>query len=173
MTNNIDVLINEEQIKTRVRELGEQLTEEYRGKDLVVIGVLKGGFVFAADLVRAIDLPLILDLMSASSYGSGTESSGQVKILKDINIDIKGKDVLIAEDILDTGNTLYKLKNLFMERGAKSVKICVALDKPERRTADIEADYTGFIVPNKFLIGYGLDCDEKYRNLPFVGVVNC
>jgi len=171
--NNIDILISEEAIQNRVKELGEQITEDYKDSDLVIITVLKGGFVFTADLVRRIDLPLTIDLMAASSYGAGTESSGEVRILKDINIDIKGKDVLIAEDILDTGNTLSMLKNLFEDRGAKSVKICVALDKPERRTANVEADYIGFVVPNKFLIGYGLDYDEKYRNLPFVGVVNC
>ncbi len=171
--NNIDILISEEAIQNRVKELGEQITEDYKGSDLVIITVLKGGFVFTADLVRRIDLPLTIDLMAASSYGAGTESCGEVRILKDINIDIKGKDVLIAEDILDTGNTLSMLKKLFEDRGAKSVKICVALDKPERRTANVEADYIGFVVPNKFLIGYGLDYDEKYRNLPFVGVVNC
>lgn len=171
--SNIEILISEEEIRNRVKELGEQITKDYKGTDLVIITVLKGGFVFMADLIRCIDLPITIDLMAASSYGSGTESKGKVKILKDTNIDVKGKDVIIAEDILDTGNTLSLLKEIFKQRGAKSVKICVAFDKPERRTANIEGDYIGFVVPNKFVVGYGLDYDEKYRNLPFLGVINC
>lgn len=171
--SNIEILISEEEIRNRVKELGEQITKDYKGTDLVIITVLKGGFVFMADLIRCIDLPITIDLMAASSYGSGTESKGKVNILKDTNIDVKGKDVIIAEDILDTGNTLSLLKEIFKQRGAKSVKICVAFDKPERRTANIEGDYIGFVVPNKFVVGYGLDYDEKYRNLPFLGVINC
>lgn len=174
MSEEIKVLISREEIEKKIALLGKQITEDYKGGNLVIITVLKGAFVFAADLVRSIDLPLTFDFMAASSYGAGTCSSGNINIKKDIDIDIAGKDVLIVEDILDTGNTLCLLKKLLKDRGAKSVKICVALDKPARRQADISADYVGFEVPDLFLIGYGLDYNELYRDLPYVGVLsNC
>ncbi|EOD01136.1 hypoxanthine phosphoribosyltransferase [Caldisalinibacter kiritimatiensis] len=172
MEQNIkQVLITEEELQNKIKELGEQITEDYKGKDLILICVLKGAVMFMADLAKNIDLPLTMDFMAVSSYGSSTESSGVVKIIKDLDTSIEGKEVLIVEDIIDTGLTLsYLLENL-KSRGPKSVKICTLLDKPERRKADIKYDYKGFTVPDEFVVGYGLDFDEKYRNLPYICVL--
>ncbi len=164
------VLLSEEEIAKRVKELGVQLTEDYKGKDLMVVGILKGCMLFLSDLVRAIDLPLTMDFMVVSSYGNATKSSGVVRIIKDLEREIEGKDVLIVEDIVDTGLTLsYLIENL-KTRNPNSVKVCSLLDKPERRKVHVDIEYIGFGIPDEFVIGYGLDYAEVYRNLPFVGV---
>lgn len=166
-----EVLLTEEQIQEIVSDLGKRITEDYRGKNLVLVSVLKGSVVFMADLMRAIDIPCTIDFMVVSSYGAGTESSGVVKIIKDLDADLRGVDLLIVEDILDTGRTLSSLIKILKMRNPSSVKICTFLDKPERRLADISADYVGACVPDEFVVGYGLDYDEIYRNLPYVGVL--
>lgn len=167
------VLISEEQIRERVREMGRQITEDYRGEKLVVVCILKGSTIFFADLVRQIELDTVFDFMIVKSYGGGTESSGNVRFVKDLDESITGKNVLIVEDIIDSGLTLTFLRNNLITRGAKSLKICTLLDKPERRKpgADITVDYCGFKIPNEFVVGYGLDYNESYRNLPMVGVL--
>ncbi|NLB41031.1 MAG: hypoxanthine phosphoribosyltransferase [Clostridiales bacterium] len=166
------VLIGQETLQKRVNELGKQITEDYRDKDLLMICILKGGVVFASDLMKAIDLPLAIDFMAVSSYGSSTKSSGIVRIQKDLDQEIEGKDVLIVEDIIDTGLTLHYLIENLLSRKPASLKICCCLDKPERRKADIHVDYVGFDIPDEFVIGYGLDYAEKYRNLPYIGVLS-
>lgn len=166
-----EVLLTEEQIQQRVRELAEQISADYRGKDLLLVCILKGGVLFLTDLMRQLDIPHAIDFMAISSYGAGTESSGVVRILMDLNTSIEGKNVLIVEDIVDTGHTLdYILRNLSTRRPA-SLKVCALLNKPSRRQVDVPIHYVGFDIPNKFVIGYGLDFGEKYRNLPFVGVL--
>ncbi len=166
-----EVLLTEEQIQQRIRELAEQISADYRGKDLLLVCVLKGGVLFLTDLMRQLDIPHAIDFMAISSYGAGTESSGVVRILMDLNTSIEGKNVLIVEDIVDTGHTLdYILRNLSTRRPA-SLKVCALLNKPSRRQVDVPIHYVGFDIPNKFVIGYGLDFGEKYRNLPFVGVL--
>ncbi|NLM73404.1 MAG: hypoxanthine phosphoribosyltransferase [Clostridiaceae bacterium] len=167
----IKVLVSREELKAKTEELAKRITEDYRGKDLLLVGVLKGGFVFLADLARAIDLPLSIDFISVSSYGNSTVSSGVVRILKDIDYDITGKHVLIVEDLIDTGLTLTYLKDLFKAKHCASVKLCTILDKPSRRKVDLEVDYQGIIIPDEFVIGYGLDYKEHYRNLPDVCVI--
>ena len=172
MMNAIEkILISEEELQTKVIELAKQISSDYKGKNLLVISVLKGGFVFAADLFRRLTIPVEIDFMAVSSYGASSKSSGVVKILKDLDQPVAGKDVLIAEDILDSGVTLNYLKELLIHRGAKSVKICTILNKPDRRVADISPDYLGYNIPDEFVVGYGLDYAEKYRNLPFVGIL--
>jgi len=166
-----EVLLTEEQIQQRVRELAEQINADYRGKDLLLVCILKGGILFLTDLMRQLEIPHAIDFMAISSYGAGTESSGVVRILMDLNTSIEGKNVLIVEDIVDTGHTLdYILRNLSTRRPA-SLKVCALLNKPSRRQVDVPIHYVGFDIPNKFVIGYGLDFGEKYRNLPFVGVL--
>jgi hypoxanthine phosphoribosyltransferase len=159
------VLVSEEQLKAKVAELGARISKDYEGKNLVLVSILKGSVVFMADLMRAVTIPCSIDFMVVSSYG------GLVKIIKDLDGDLSGKDVLIVEDILDTGVTLSKLVPMLKMRNPNSVKICTILDKPSRRKADIQPDYEGFQVPDEFVVGYGLDYDEKYRNLPYVGVL--
>jgi len=167
----LDVLFSQQQIAARVAELGAQIERDYRGKELVLVGVLKGAFVFLADLARAIDLPLTLDFVGLSSYGEATESSGVVKITSDLTKPIEGKHVLVVEDIIDTGLTMrYLLDNLATRRPA-SVKICGILHKPARARTRIAVDYLGFAVEDRFVVGYGLDAAEKYRNVPFIGVL--
>lgn len=165
------ILISEEELKRKVAELAEKISLDYADKDLLLISVLKGGFVFAADLFRALSVPASVDFMAVSSYGASSKSSGVVKILKDLDRPVEGKDVLIVEDILDSGVTLNYIKDLLLRRGVKSLKICTILNKPDRRKAEIYADYVGFDIPDEFVVGYGLDYDEKYRNLPFVGIL--
>lgn len=165
------VLIDEEKIAKRVAELGAQIEKDYEGKEPIVVAILKGSIIFYGDLVRKIKLPMRFDTMAVSSYGSGTNSSGNVKIKKDMSHDICGKDVLIIEDIIDSGNTMKSLTALLEHRGAKSIKVCAFLDKPSRRQTDFEADYIGYSIPDEFVVGYGLDYDEKYRNLPYIGVL--
>lgn len=165
------VLYTEEELQRRVRELGAAITEDYRGKSPFFLGVLKGSFIFMADLLRCVDLPCAMDFMAVSSYGSGTKTTGAVRITKDLTKDIEGLDVIIVEDILDSGVTLSYLKDYLLRRDPASVSIVTLLDKPERRIADIRADYFGFTVPDEFIVGYGLDFAERYRNLPYIGVL--
>ncbi|NLC45426.1 MAG: hypoxanthine phosphoribosyltransferase [Clostridiales bacterium] len=166
------VLIDEGALQKRVKELAIQITEDYRDKDLLMICILKGGVVFTSDLMKLINLPLAIDFMAVSSYGSSTKSSGVVRIQKDLDQEIEGKDVLIVEDIVDTGLTLHYLIENLLSRKPASLKVCCCLDKPERRVADIHVDYVGFNIPDEFVIGYGLDFAEKYRNLPYIGVLS-
>ena len=163
------VLVSEEEAKEIVERLGKQISKDYEGKNLVLVSVLKGAVVFMADLMRAIDIPLSIDFMVVSSYNK-TESTGTVKIIKDLDTDLTGKDILIVEDILDTGRTLASLMEILRMRTPASLKICTFLDKPDRRVSTIEADYTGKVIPDEFVVGYGLDYDEAYRNLPYVGI---
>lgn len=166
------VLVTEEEIQAAVKRLGKQLTEDYQGEKVVVVGILRGAVMFMTDIVRAMDVYLDIDFMDVSSYGDAFESSGQVKILKDLDTDIAGKHVLIVEDIIDTGRTLKHIVDLFKYRKAESIKIVTLLDKPARRIVkDIEPDYIGIEVPDEFLIGYGLDYKQMYRNLPYIGVL--
>lgn len=172
MQNDIqEVLISQEQIKEKVAELGVKLSKEYEGRDPLVICVLKGAFIFMADLVKEITVPMELDFMAVSSYGASTKSSGVVKIIKDLDSSVEGRDVLIVEDIIDSGLTLSYLIDVLHGRNAKSVKVVTLFDKPARRTVDLKADYTGFVIPDAFIVGYGLDYAEKYRNLPYIGVL--
>lgn len=167
-----EVLYTEEQLKTRVQELGAEITRDYADKDkILLVSVLRGSYIFMADLSRAIDLPCLVDFMSVSSYGSGTASSGQVEIKKDISSSIEGYHVILVEDILDSGNTLYYLMDVLRARKAASIRICTLLDKPERRVKPVKADYSGFQVPDAFVVGYGLDYDQRYRNLPYIGIL--
>lgn len=172
MENDVlKVMISEEEIAQKIKELGKQLTKDYEGSDLMVVGILKGCMLFLSDLVREIKLPLTMDFMVVSSYGSATKSSGVVRIIKDLERDIENKDILIVEDIVDTGLTLsYLIENL-KSRNPKSVKVCSLLDKPDRRKVDVNIEYTGFVIPDEFVIGYGLDYAEVYRNLPYVCVL--
>lgn len=169
---NLEILYSPEQIAARIVELGRQITSDYTGRDLVLVGVLKGSSVFHADLMRAIDLPLTIDFMAVSSYKDGTKSTGDVEILKDLSNPIRDKDVLVVEDIVDTGLTLTRLLDILDSRGANSIKLATLLDKPEPRiNKELNIDYTGFVIPNKFVVGFGLDAAGRYRNLPFIGVV--
>ncbi|MBM6897241.1 hypoxanthine phosphoribosyltransferase [Pseudoflavonifractor capillosus] len=165
------ILYSEEQLRQRVKELGAQITADYAGKEPVLASVLRGSYIFMADLTRAIDLPVTVDFMAVSSYGTGTKSSGQVEIKKDLSDSIEGRDLIIVEDILDSGNTLYYLMEILKARKPASIRICTLMDKPERRTQPIVADYVGFTIPDAFVVGYGLDYSEKYRNLPYVGIL--
>jgi hypoxanthine phosphoribosyltransferase len=169
---NLEVLFSAEQISERVAELGREIAADYSGKELVLVGVLKGSCVFLADLMRAIDLPLSIDFMSVSSYKDGTTSTGDIEILKDLSNPIRDKHVVVVEDIVDTGLTLSRLLEMLESRGAASIRLASFLDKPEPRIKkELKIDYTGFVVPNKFVVGYGLDAAGRYRNLPFIGVV--
>ncbi|NOZ28822.1 MAG: hypoxanthine phosphoribosyltransferase [Chloroflexi bacterium] len=165
------VLISEEELQARIAELGEQISRDYKGRALLLIAVLKGSVLFMADLMRAIHIPHAIDFMATSSYGSGTESSGVVRILKDLDEPIEGKDVLVVEDIIDTGRTLDYLLRILEERNPASLRVCTLLDKRERREVDVPVHYVGFTIPNEFVIGYGLDYAQIYRNLPFIGVL--
>ncbi|MGI6064919.1 MAG: hypoxanthine phosphoribosyltransferase [Bacillota bacterium] len=165
------ILVTEEEIRQKVGELGRAISEDYRGKQLLVVGILKGSIVFMSDLIRAIDLPLEIDFMEVSSYGHSTESSGAVRILKDLDVDIEGRDVLVVEDIIDTGLTLNYLMEILRARKPASLKVCTFLNKPSRRKVKMEADFNGYDIPDEFAVGYGLDYAEKYRNLPYVAVL--
>lgn len=166
------VLLSEDEIKGIVQKLGKQISEDYKDKNLLLVSVLKGSVMFMADLMRAIDIHCKIDFMAVSSYGTGTSTSGSVKILKDLNIDLSGYDLLIVEDILDSGVTLSNLRDMLLTRHPASFKICTFIDKPERRKADVKADYVGAQIPDAFVVGYGLDYDEKYRNLPYLGILD-
>lgn len=171
MNEKVKVLISQEEVDKKIRSLGEQISKDYAGKELHLICVLKGGVFITCELAKNIDVPLSLDFMSVSSYGDGFVSSGRVKIIKDLDDSIEGKEVLIVEDIIDSGNTLKYLVDLLYSRKPSSIKICTLLDKPDRRTAEVEVDYVGFQIPDEFVVGYGLDYNQKYRNLPYVGVI--
>ena len=167
------ILFSKEEIKARIKELGQRITEDYKdAKSLIVIGILKGSCVFYADLIREIDLPVEIEFMSVSSYQDSSMSSGEVKIVKDVGTSVALKHVLFVEDIIDTGFTMSKVMEMFRERGAASVKLCSLLSKPDRRKVEIDIDYLGFTIPDEFVIGYGLDFAERYRNLPFVGILD-
>lgn len=169
--NISNVMISEKQLQDRIDVLAKQIREDYVNKNLIVVGILKGACVFVSDLIRRIDLPMTLDFMSVSSYGMSTESSGVVRILKDLDMDITDMDVLIVEDIIDSGLTLNYLREYLGARHVKSLKICTLLDKPQRRKTEVKADYVGFTVEDKFIVGYGIDCKEQYRNLPYIAAV--
>ncbi|MBR3148780.1 MAG: hypoxanthine phosphoribosyltransferase [Eubacterium sp.] len=170
LNNDInEVLVSEADLKKINARLGAQITEDFRDKNLLVVGILKGSVYFMTDLTRNIDLPLKIDFLAVSSYGSGTRSSGSVKIIKDIDIDLEGYDVLLIEDILDSGRTLQYVSKMLSARNAKSITICTLLDKPARRVVDLTPDYVGVDVPDEFVVGYGLDYDQQYRNLPYIG----
>ena len=172
MHNDIqEVLFTEQEIQQKVAELGRQITADYAGRNLLVLCVLKGAFLFIADLVKHIDLKLEVDFMAVSSYGKATKSSGVVKIIKDLDAPVEGRDVLIVEDIIDSGLTLSYLIDVLERRNAHSVKVVTLFDKPHHRTVELEADYKGFLIPDAFIVGYGLDYAERYRNLPYVGVL--
>ena len=166
-----EVLFTERQIAVMVERVGQQISRDYKDKNLLLVSVLKGSVVFMADLMRSISIPAKIDFMATSSYGSGTKTSGVVKIVKDLDTPLSGYDIVIVEDILDSGKTLNYLMELLRDRNPRSLQICTLFDKPERREVDVEAAYVGSVIPDAFIVGYGLDYDEKYRNLPFVGVL--
>ncbi len=166
------VLMSEEEIKATVSRLAEKINDDFAGEPVLALIILKGSMFFAADLMRELTMPLTIDFMKVSSYGQDSKSSGNINILLDTSLDLAGLNVLIIEDIIDSGNTLSKLKDLLAERNPKSIKICTLLDKPERRESAINADYTGKLIPNEFVVGYGLDFAERYRNLPYIGVLD-
>ena len=171
MTERVEILLSEEEVDKRISEIGEQITKDYAGKDVHLICVLKGGSFFMCELAKRIDLEVSIDFMSVSSYGDDTKSSGVVKIIKDLDESIKDKHVIVVEDIIDSGRTLsYLLQNL-SERGPASLGLCTLLDKPERRVVDVNVDYTGFQIPDEFVVGYGLDYAQRYRTLPYIGIV--
>ncbi len=171
MAEKISVLIPEEEIEKRIREMAEEISRDYAGKEIHLIGILKGSVFIATELAKRITVPVTLDFMSVSSYGNGTESTGRVRVVKDLDESIKDRDVLIVEDIIDSGYTLSNLLTMLGVRQPKSLKLCTLLDKPDRRVVDVKVDYIGFQIPDKFVVGYGLDYAQKYRNLPYVGVV--
>ena len=171
MSEKIRVLLDEETVEKRICEVAAQISEEYKGKEIHMICVLKGGVFFMCELAKRISVPVSLDFMCVSSYGDATTSSGVVRIAKDLDESIEGKDVLIVEDIIDSGRTLYYLIDVLKKRNPKSIQLCTLLDKPERRERDVKVDYVGFNIPDEFVVGYGLDYAQRYRNLPFIGVV--
>ena len=171
MAEHINVMLSEEEINSRIAELGEQISRDYEGKEIFLICILKGASFFACELAKRITVPVNIDFMKVSSYGGGTVSSGQVSIKMDVSESIAGKDVLIVEDIIDSGNTLNLLPKILMERGPKSIRLCALLDKPDGREVDVKMNYVGFRIPDKFVVGYGLDYDQRYRNLPYIGEV--
>lgn len=172
MAEHVKVLLSEEEVDDRIQAIGEQISRDYAGKQVHLICVLKGGSFFLCELAKRITVPVSLDFMSVSSYGSETKSSGVVKIIKDLDEPIKGKDVLVIEDIVDSGRTLSYLMEMLKDRGPASLKLCTLLDKPDRRVIDVPVDYTGFEIPDEFVVGYGLDYDQRYRNLPYIGVIS-
>ena len=171
MAESIRVLVPEEEVDARIRELGEKISKDYEGKQIHLICVLKGGVFFMCELAKRITVPVSMDFMCVGSYGDGTNTSGVVRIAKDLDESIEGKDVLIVEDIIDSGNTLYYLMDVLQRRKPASLRLCTLLDKPDRRVKDVKVDYTGFDIPDEFVVGYGLDYAQKYRNLPYIGVV--
>ena len=171
MAEKIKVLISEEEVDARIRELGEKISKEYEGKQIHLICVLKGGVFFMCELAKRITVPVSMDFMCVGSYGDGTKSSGVVRLAKDLDESIENKEVLIVEDIIDSGNTLYYLMDVLRQRQPASLRLCTLLDKPDRRVKDVHVDWTGFEIPDEFVVGYGLDYAQKYRNLPYIGVV--
>lgn len=171
MAEHVKVLLTEQEVDRRIQEIGEQISKDYEGKQVHLVCVLKGGSFFMCELAKRITVPVSLDFMSISSYGSDTKSSGVVKIVKDLDESIKDKDVIVVEDIVDSGRTLSYLLEMLRDRGPRSLSLCTLLDKPERRVIDVKVDYTGFEIPDEFVVGYGLDYDQRYRNLPYIGIV--
>ena len=171
MAERVKVLLTEEEVDKRIRELGEQISKDYEGEEIHLVCVLRGSVFFTCELAKRITLPVSIDFMSASSYGSDTISSGKIKIVKDLEDSLMEKNVIVIEDIVDTGRTLSYLLKLLSERKPKSLRLCTLLDKPERRVAEVDVDYTGFQIPDEFVVGYGLDYAQKYRNLPYIGIV--
>ncbi|MCI7328466.1 MAG: hypoxanthine phosphoribosyltransferase [Lachnospiraceae bacterium] len=171
MSEKIKVMLSEEELAGRIKELGAEISKDYEGEEIFLVGILKGAAFFATELAKRITVPVIIDFMSTSSYGAGTTSSGEVRITKELDLDMTGKNVLIAEDIIDSGNTLSYLLQYFKDKGAKSVRLATMLDKPDRREVDVKVDYNGFTIPDEFVVGYGLDYDQRYRNLPYIGIV--
>ena len=171
MAEHVKVLLTEEEVDERIQAIGDQISKDYAGKQVHLVCVLKGGSFFMCELVKRITVPVSLDFMSVSSYGSDTKSCGVVKIVKDLDESIKDKDVIVVEDIVDSGRTLSYLMEMLRDRGPRSLSLCTLLDKPERRVIDVKVDYTGFAIPDEFVVGYGLDYDQKYRNLPYIGIV--
>ena len=172
MAENIRVLIEEEKVDKRIEELGKKISEEYAGKEVHLICILKGSIFFTCELAKRITVPVSLDFMSVSSYGAGTESSGVVKLVKDLDEPLEGKNVIVIEDIIDSGRTLSYLLEILSARKPASLKLCTLLDKPDRRVMPVHVDYTGFEIPDEFVVGYGLDYDQRYRNLPYIGVLS-
>lgn len=171
MAEHIRVLLSEEEVDKRIQEIGDQISKDYAGKQVHLVCVLKGGCPFMCELAKRITVPVSYDFMAVSSYGSDTKSSGVVKIVKDLDESLKDKDVIVVEDIIDSGRTLSYLMEMLRDRGPKSLRLCTLLDKPDRRVIDVDVDYTGFAIPDEFVVGYGLDYDQKYRNLPYIGIV--
>ena len=171
MSEKIRVMLSEEEVDKRIKELGEQISNDYEGKSVHLICILKGGVFFMCELAKRISVPVSMDFMAVSSYGAGTSSSGIVKIIKDLDDPIEGKDVIIVEDIIDSGRTLSHLIDLLGQRKPNSIRLCTLLDKPDRRVVDVKVEYVGYNIPDEFVVGYGLDYDQKYRNLPYIGVV--
>lgn len=172
MAEKVNVLLSEEEVDAKIKAIGEQISKDYAGKQVHLVCVLKGGSFFMCELAKRITVPVSLDFMSVSSYGSETKSSGVVKIVKDLDEPIKGKNVLVVEDIVDSGRTLSYLMEMLKDRGPESLRLCTLLDKPERRVVDVHVDYTGFQIPDEFVVRYGLDYDQRYRNLPYIGVIS-
>ena len=172
MEQKIDVMIDEATVEARIAEIAQQLSKEYEGKTIHIIGVLKGSVFFMCELAKRLTVPVTMDFMSVSSYGNDTESSGVVKMIKDLDESIEGRDVVLIEDIMDSGRTLSYLINILKERKPASFKVVTLLDKPDRRVVELEPDITGFVIPDRFVVGYGLDCAQKYRNLPYIGVIS-
>ncbi len=171
MADKINVMFTEEQITDRIKELGAQISKEYEGKELTLICILKGASVFACELAKRITVPVQMEFMRVSSYGNETVSSGVVKIIQDLDEPIRGKNVIVVEDIIDTGRTMHYLLEILQHRGPETLKLCTLLDKPDRRVTEVKMDYNGFVIPDEFIVGYGLDYAERYRNLPYIGVV--
>ena len=172
MEQKIDVMIDEATVEARIAEIAQQLSKEYEGKTIHIIGVLKGSVFFMCELAKRLTVPVTMDFMSVSSYGNDTKSSGVVKMIKDLDESIEGRDVVLIEDIMDSGRTLSYLINILKERKPASFKVITLLDKPDRRVVELEPDITGFVIPDRFVVGYGLDCAQKYRNLPYIGVIS-
>lgn len=171
MAEHVDILLSEQEVDKRIQEIGEQISKDYAGKEVHLVCVLKGGSFFMCELAKRITVPVTLDFMSVSSYGSSTKSSGVVKIVKDLDEPLKDKNVIVVEDIVDSGRTLSYLLEMLRDRHPASLRLCTLLDKPERRVVDVNVDYTGFNIPDEFVVGYGLDYDQRYRNLPYIGIV--
>ena len=171
MADKIRVLLTEEEVNKKISEVAAQINKDYEGKEVHLICILKGGVFFTCELAKRLTIPVSLDFMSVSSYGSDTKSSGVVKIVKDLDESLKGKNVIVVEDIVDSGRTLSYLLEMLKDRGPESLRLCTLLDKPDRRVIDVNVDYTGFQIPDEFVVGYGLDYDQRYRNLPYIGVV--
>lgn len=171
MAEKINVMLSGEEVDARIHELAQQISKDYEGKTVHLVGILNGAVFFLTELAKHITVPTIIDFMRVSSYGNGTESSGEILIKHDTTLPVEGEDVIIVEDIIDSGNTLYSLKKLFADRKVNSLRLCTLLDKPDRREVEVSVDYIGFQIPDKFVVGYGLDYAQKYRNLPYIGVV--